>query len=192
MASLANYDGDPDRAGASFVFASKRLEYERGDLPRQKEILAARYADMGWETPKILAALDAADGLYFDAIAQIHIDRLSRGRVVLLGDAGHGATMGGMGTGAALVCAYVLAGELAAARGDQRTAFAAYEAEVSDFAKGCQKTAGNAGPFLAPPTEKKIRQRDRAYRMMSSRLLAGVFKKITEKAATNIRLKEYS
>ncbi|MBT2398025.1 FAD-dependent monooxygenase [Streptomyces sp. ISL-100] len=192
MVSITNYDGDPDRAGASLVFASEQLAYDRNDLGRQKKILAAKFADMGWETPKALDALDAADSLYFDAIAQIHIDRLSKGRVVLIGDAGYGATMGGMGTGAAVVCAYVLAGELARARGGHRTAFAAYEAEVRDFAKGCQKIAGNAGPFLAPPSEKKIRQRDRAYRMLSSRLLAGFFKKLTERAATNIRLKDYS
>ncbi|MBT2509603.1 FAD-dependent monooxygenase [Streptomyces sp. ISL-98] len=192
MININNYDGDPDRAGAGMVFQSERLDFDRRDIDRQKKIIADRYADMGWETPRILRALERADDLYFDAIAQIRIDRLSTGRVVLIGDAGYGATMGGMGTGAAVVAAHVLAGELAAAHGDHRTAFAAYEAEIRDFAKGCQKTAGNAGPFLAPPTEKKIRQRDRAYRMLSSRLLAGVFKRLTEKAATNIRLKDYA
>ncbi len=191
MLSVSNYDGSRDRAGALMVFASERLEYDRRDLAHQKKILADAYAGLGWETPKVLQALESAEDVYFDAIAQIHIDRLSAGRVVLLGDAGYGATMGGMGTGAAMVCAYVLAGELAAAGGDHRTAFAAYEAEIGHFAKGCQKTAANAGAFLAPPTEKKIRSRNRAYRMLSSRLLTGVFKRLTEKAATDIKLKDY-
>lgn len=111
--------------------------------------------------------------------------------MVLLGDAGYGATMGGMGTGVAIVGAYVLAGELALAGGDHRTAFAEYETRVRDFAKGCQKISGNAGPFFAPPTERRIRSRDRAYRLLSSRLLAGFFKKLTEKAATGIKLREY-
>ncbi|MZD08956.1 FAD-dependent oxidoreductase [Streptomyces sp. SID5785] len=191
-AMINNYDGDPHRAGAAVVFRSGQLTYDRRDTAAQKEIVAEQLRGLAWpHVTEMLAALDSAEDLYVDAIAQIHIDRLSRGRVILLGDAGHGATMGGIGTGTALVSAYVLAGELVAARGDHRTAFAAFEAEITKYAKGCQKTSGNAGPFLAPPTEKKIRSRDRAYRMLSSRFLAGVFKRITERAASNLDLKDY-
>ncbi|MFF3329957.1 FAD-dependent monooxygenase [Streptomyces sp. NPDC002888] len=189
--ALGNYDGDPGHAGALLVFRSERLTYDRRDVAAQKRILAERFAGMGWETPNVLKALEQADDLYFDAIAQIHVDRLAKGRVVLLGDAGYGATMGGMGTGAAIVAAYVLAGELALAGGDHRTAFAEYETRIRDFAKGCQKISGNAGPFFAPPTERRIRSRDRMYRLLSSRLLAGFFKRLTEKAATNIELRDY-
>jgi 2-polyprenyl-6-methoxyphenol hydroxylase-like FAD-dependent oxidoreductase len=189
--SVSNYDGDPDRAGALLVFRSGPLDHDRRDVDQQKRILAERFAGMGWEAPRVLKALEDADDLYFDAIAQIHVDRLTKGRVVLLGDAGYGATMGGMGTGVAVVGAYVLAGELALAGGDHRTAFAAYEAQIGDFAKGCQKISGNAGPFFAPPTERRIRSRDRMYRLLSSRLLAGFFKRLTEKAATALDLKDY-
>ncbi|MEV5976871.1 FAD-dependent oxidoreductase [Streptomyces sp. NPDC052114] len=190
---ISNYDGDADRAGVGLVFASGPLDHDRRDVARQKEIPAERFAGMAWRhAQRALDGLAHTDDLYFDAIAQIHVDRLSQGRVVLLGDAGYGATMGGIGTGTALVCAYVLAGELAAARGDHRVAFAAYEAEVRDYAKGCQKTSGNAGPFLAPPTEKKIRSRDRAYRLLSSRLLAGFFKRLTERTASDLTLKDYA
>jgi 2-polyprenyl-6-methoxyphenol hydroxylase-like FAD-dependent oxidoreductase len=195
MVSLGNADGVPSHAGASLVFSSaERLDYDRRDLAQQQKILTERYRGMGWEAERVLEALarlSSVDELYFDAIAQIHIDRLSTGRVVLIGDAGYGATMGGMGTGAAIVAAYVLAGELAAAHGDHRTAFAAYEAGFRDFAKGCQKIAGNAGPFLAPPTERALRRRDRTYRILGSRPLAGLFKKLTEKAATDITLRDY-
>jgi 2-polyprenyl-6-methoxyphenol hydroxylase-like FAD-dependent oxidoreductase len=189
--AVGNYDGDPDRAGALLVFRSEKLEFDRRDVAAQKRILAERFAGMGWETPMVLKALERADDLYFDAIAQIHVDRLTKGRVALLGDAGYGATMGGMGTGVAIVGAYVLAGELALAGGDHRTAFAEYETRIRDFAKGCQKISGNAGPFFAPPTERRIRSRDRMYRILSSRPLARFFKKLTEKAATDIKLRDY-
>ncbi|GHK04635.1 FAD-dependent oxidoreductase [Streptomyces sp. Y2F8-2] len=188
---IGNYDGDPDRAGALLVFRSERLAYDRRDIAAQKRILTERFAGMGWEAPAVLKALEDADDLYFDAIAQIHVDRLTKGRVVLLGDAGYGATMGGMGTGVAVVGAYVLAGELALAGGDHRSALAAYEARIRDFAKGCQKTSGNAGPFFAPATERRIRTRDRMYRLLSSRPLASFFKRLTEKSATAIELPEY-
>ncbi|MEV6025118.1 FAD-dependent monooxygenase [Streptomyces sp. NPDC052036] len=188
---IGNYDGDPDRAGALLVFRSERLAHDRRDVAAQKRILAERFAGMGWEAPTVLKALEGADDLYFDAIAQIHVDRLAKGRVVLLGDAGYGATMGGMGTGVAVVAAYVLAGELALAHGDHGTALAAYEARIRDFARGCQKISGNAGPFFAPATERRIRSRDRMYRLLASRLLAGVFKRLAEKAATDIDLPAY-
>ncbi|MEU6388895.1 FAD-dependent monooxygenase [Streptomyces sp. NPDC046939] len=191
-AMISNYDGDPDRAGGAVVFHSERLTYDRKDVAQQKRIVAEKLRGMAWpHAQRILEALDDADDLYFDAIAQVHMDRISQGRVVLLGDAGHGATMGGIGTGTALVSAYVLAGELVAAGGDHRAAFAAFEARITKYAKGCQKLSGNAGPFLAPPTEKKIRSRDRAYRMLSSRLLASFFKRMTEKAASNLALRDY-
>ena len=89
------------------------------------------------------------------------------------------------------VGAYVLAGEPALAGGDFRTAFAEYETRIRDFAKGCQKISGNAGPFFAPATERRIRSRDRMYRVLASRPLARFFKRLTEKAATDIRLREY-
>lgn len=59
------------------------------------------------------------------------------------------------------------------------------------FAKGCQKVSGNAGPFFAPSTERHIRSRDRVYRLLAHRLMAGFFKRLTEKAATGIELREY-
>ncbi|MFI6036255.1 FAD-dependent monooxygenase [Streptomyces sp. NPDC051315] len=189
--AIGNYDGDPDRAGALLVFRSGQLSYDRRDVAAQKRIIAERFAGMGWETPAVLRALEQAEDLYFDAIAQVHVDRLARGRVALLGDAGYGAIMGGMGTGAAIVGAHVLAGELALAGGDHRTAFAEYETRIRGFAKGCQKVSGNAGPFFAPPTERRIRSRDRMYRLLSSPLLASFFKRLTEKAATDITLRAY-
>lgn len=75
------------------------------------------------------------------------MDHWSHGRVALLGDAAHCASpASGQGTGLALTGAYVLAGELAAARGDHRAAFAAYEREMrpgvelnQTFAKGFVK-----------------------------------------------------
>ncbi|MFD4629804.1 FAD-dependent monooxygenase [Streptomyces sp. NPDC058284] len=190
---LNNYDGDPARAGAALFFRSDRLDYDRHDTAQQKKLIADRYAGLAYRhAATALEGLENAEDLYFDAIAQIHLDRLHRGRVVLLGDAGCGATMGGMGTGTALVSAYVLAGELAAARGDHRAGFAAYEAEILAYARGCQKSSANAGAFLAPATERKIRSRDRAYRVLGSRLLAGLFKRLTERTASDLVLKDYA
>ena len=73
---------------------------------------------------------------------------------------------GGNGTGTAVVAAYVLAGELAAARGDHRAAFGRYEHLLRRYVARGQKQARSGRDFLAPATAKKIRQRDRFFRML--------------------------
>ena len=59
---------------------------------------------------------------------------------------------------------------------------------VHQGATAGQKQARNAGPFLAPPTVRKIRRRNRAYRMLSSRLLLPLFVRLTEGAANAVSL----
>jgi 2-polyprenyl-6-methoxyphenol hydroxylase-like FAD-dependent oxidoreductase len=184
--------GDDAVASAGFVFASKPLEYDRRDIEQQKKLIARVYEGVGWEVPRLIEAMWGTSDLYFDSMSQIRMDPWSKGRVTLLGDAGYGATLGGMGTGMAMVGAYVLAGELAAAGGDHRAAFARYEEKLGAYARGCQKLAEGAGPFLAPATPGKIRRRNRAYRMLSFRPLAGVFNRMTTKAANAITLEDYS
>src|SRR5205823_14334491 len=116
------------------------MRYDRRDTGAQKRILADRFAGMGWQVPRLLAGMWDAPDFYFDAICQVHLDRWSRGRTVLLGDAGFcGSPLSGLGTSLAIVGAYVLAGELAVAGGDHRVAFARYESELRDYVRQCQK-----------------------------------------------------
>ncbi len=190
---LADVKSSHDRAVASagFVFACEELLFDRHDVEAQKRIVADRYSDVGWEVPRMLEAMWQTQDIYFDSISQVHLDRYASGRVALVGDAAYGATLGGLGTGLAMVGAYLLAGELAVARGDHRIAFARYEEKIRRYAEGCQKLATNAGPFLAPPTEAKIRSRNRIYRLLSWRPMAGLFNKMSTRAANAITLPDY-
>lgn len=183
---------DASVADVSLVFASEELDVDRNDLEGQKRVLTERFADVAWEAPRALEALRDAPTLYFDSLSKIHMDDFVRGRVALLGDAGYGATLGGLGTGLAIVGAYILAGELASAAGDYRAGFANYQQEIRSYASGCQKLADGAGPFLAPRTKGEIRRRNIIYRLLSMRVLAGFFNGLTTKAAIDITLKDYS
>ncbi|MEU1803809.1 FAD-dependent monooxygenase [Streptomyces sp. NPDC019937] len=107
-----------------------------------KRLVAERYAGARWEMPRLLEYMWGAPDFHFDAVAQIHMDTWSRGRVALLGDAGYcGSPASGQGTSMALIGAYVLAGELKAAGGDHTTAFAAYQRELRDFVTTNQELA---------------------------------------------------
>ncbi|MEW9549849.1 FAD-dependent monooxygenase [Nonomuraea sp. NPDC050783] len=174
------------KAPAFFVFASGQLDYDRYDAAQQKDVLARVYAGMGWRVPEVMEAVERSSGVYLDSLSQVGVDAYSRGRVVLLGDAAYGNTLAGFGTGLAVVGAYVLAGELAAAGGDHRRAFAAYERQMRPYARIARN--GNAGPFLAPGTPSRIRMRNW---MFKYRLLLTVMQKMTDKFATGIDLKTY-
>jgi 2-polyprenyl-6-methoxyphenol hydroxylase-like FAD-dependent oxidoreductase len=54
----------------------------------QKELLSEYFQNAGWESERIVTEMKAADDFYYDVLAQIKMDSWSKGRVVLLGDAG--------------------------------------------------------------------------------------------------------
>jgi 2-polyprenyl-6-methoxyphenol hydroxylase-like FAD-dependent oxidoreductase len=160
LASVSADRRDPGLAQTLFVFKSPVLSYNRRDLDDQKAILRQQFSGLGWHVPELLAGLPAATELYFDSISRVRVERWSTDRIVLLGDAGYGATFGALGTGTAVVGAYVLAGELAQARGDFRTAFDRYEARLR---KSVSKTQDNSrsGSFMAPATRFGIMARNK-------------------------------
>ncbi len=185
----------PGQAVAQFFFAApggEPIEFDYRDPGQQRKILADVFADVGWHVPDLLGQLAAADDFYFDSVSQVRLDRWSSGRVALAGDAGYAAGPGGNGTGTAVVAAYVLAGELAAARGDYRVAYDRYERLLRPYvARGQKQALGGAG-FLAPPTAKKIAQRDRFFRMLPYLPPArSLVKHLSTRTATAIKLPRY-
>ncbi|MFG1708328.1 FAD-dependent monooxygenase [Nonomuraea sp. M3C6] len=124
-------------AKALFMWSSEPLAYDHRDTAGQKELVARAMAGTDWEVPALLDAMRGAKDFYFDSISQIHMDRWSNGRVVLVGDAGYCASpASGQGTSVALVGAYVLAGELAAGGG-----LDGYEREMRAFVDANQALA---------------------------------------------------
>ncbi|MFE0046712.1 FAD-dependent monooxygenase [Streptomyces albireticuli] len=119
---------------ATLGFRSEPIAYDHRDVERQKALMTERLAHVGWETPRLLAAMRNAPDFYFDAMAQIRMDRWTAGRVALVGDAAHSASpLSGQGTSLALVGAYVLAAELGETPGDHPAAFARYESRMRPF-----------------------------------------------------------
>jgi 2-polyprenyl-6-methoxyphenol hydroxylase-like FAD-dependent oxidoreductase len=111
----------PDEQKAAFSFRSAET-LNRGDATAQLDLLERQFADVGWEAPRLLQGARSAPDFYLDSMGQVRLHRWSRGRVVLLGDAGYcPSPLTGLGTSLALVGAYILAGELAGAA-DQATA----------------------------------------------------------------------
>ncbi|MGD1255847.1 FAD-dependent monooxygenase [Mycobacterium seoulense] len=137
-----------DDARAVFLFRAKHeLDFDHRDALRQKGILRDAFANMHEQVDGWLGEIDDTPAFYFDSISQLRLDRWSRRRVTLVGDAGYcpGPAVGGS-TSLAVLGAYVLAGELAGADGDLLRAFAAYELQMREpvhrsraFARGAAR-----------------------------------------------------
>jgi 2-polyprenyl-6-methoxyphenol hydroxylase-like FAD-dependent oxidoreductase len=149
-----------DRTLFLLIFAS-----EEGETPQtiaeQKGLLRERYRDGGWECAEMLDRLDAAPELYFDRVSQIRMERWSKGRVALVGDAAFCVSLAaGQGSALAMTAAYVLAGELAKAQGRPDEAFSAYETLLRPYIATKQKGAERFSTAFAPRTEWGLKARN--------------------------------
>jgi 2-polyprenyl-6-methoxyphenol hydroxylase-like FAD-dependent oxidoreductase len=115
-------------------FDSPPLQYDRSDIAAQKRAVAAKFADMGWRTEELLAAMQNCDDFYFDAVAQISMAAFHRGRVALLGDAAYSPSLlSGMGATLAVVGAAILADEIDCHPDDHTSAFERYRSRATDM-----------------------------------------------------------
>lgn len=54
----------------------------------QKVLIREYFQDTGWESERVLQGMMETEDFYYDMVAQVKMERFSKGRVVLLGDAG--------------------------------------------------------------------------------------------------------
>lgn len=120
--------GNHTQAKAYFIFRSGPLAYDHRDVEQHKRIISDAFAaETSWRVKDLLATALADPDFYFDALSQVRMDSWSAGRVALVGDAAWCASpASGAGAELAMVGAYRLAGEFAAAGGDHRFAFSRY------------------------------------------------------------------
>ncbi|MFZ0108704.1 MAG: FAD-binding domain [Pseudolabrys sp.] len=157
-----------DRTLFLFVFTETERPPPIGDQAAQKAILCERFNDGTWECPHILAELDHIHNLYFERVSQIKMDRWFRGRVALVGDAAFCVSLlAGQGSALAMTAAYVLAGELAKAKGNHDQAFGKYQKILRTFISSKQKGAEHFAPAFAPKTRSGLFFRNQVIKMLT-------------------------
>lgn len=145
-----------DAAARAYVgfSAPEPLDFDYRDIEAQKSLVADRVAGAGWVLPQIVEHMMRASDFHFDSMSQIRMDAWSRGRIVLVGDAGYSISPAtGQGTTVAMIGAYVLAGELAMQKQNPLAGIAAYENELRDYVLRGQDVAlatNAADPQTAP------------------------------------------
>jgi len=174
------------KASHLYIFAAPQLNYDRHDIAAQRRHVVEQFATVGGEVRGMLAELPRLDDFYLDSMSQVRMQgQYTTGRTALVGDSAYGNTLGGVGTGLAVVGAYVLAGELAVADGDHTAAYARYNEIMCRYAKIAGQS--NAGRFLAPRTAPGIRARNW---FLGSRAF-GLMLKYADNAANDIELHNY-
>ena len=118
--------------------------------------------------------------------------RWSNGRVALLGDAAYAPTLiTGQGSSLAVVGAYVLAGELKAAEGDQRIAFARYESQMRRYVTQNQRII-ECPELRLLDTWEAIEERETLFRSLGDAADERSAAVVMQSAANAIELKDYA
>ena len=197
VAAIWSSRGDAN-VKACFGFAAPSAHVDLRDRAQQQQVLAKVYEGIAWEVPRLLEMMPSAPDFYFDAAAQICMAHWSQGRVVLVGDAGYCASpLSGQGTSLALIGAYVLAGELAAASGAYQTAFRQYEKEMRPFVMLNQKLGIKSANLMRSKEQKNVFMRllEQIMRIAPGRMIGFFIDRSTRRihqAANAIILEDYS
>ncbi len=177
------------RAKVVLMFRSGRIGIDYADRRGQQDLLRRRFAGMGWETPRLLAALDGAHDFYFDEMAQVRMPRWSSGRIALLGDAAFGPSpMSGQGTSLALIGGYLLAHQLDLAP-NPSTAFDRWENAFRANVEQNQRLAGDGFGVLLPGSRLGIAVRNQTMRALPAMARFGLgFGGQIERASRSVTL----
>jgi 2-polyprenyl-6-methoxyphenol hydroxylase-like FAD-dependent oxidoreductase len=161
--------GDSDELHAFLTFHRPRPPVAAlRDPDAQRDLVAAVYADAGWEVPGMVSAMRDADDLFFDTAGQIRMPHWSSGRAALVGDAAYAPSfLTGQGSSLALVGAYLLANALATNR-DHTAAFTAYERDARTFVAMNQALVDNGAATLFPTTARALEQRNTMLRGLAT------------------------
>ncbi|WP_433517216.1 FAD-dependent monooxygenase [Nonomuraea sp. CA-143628] len=176
--------GNHAQAKAYFIFRSAPLHYDHRDVAEHKRLISEVFADEEpRRTRELLDAALADPDFYFDALGQVRMDSWSNGRVALVGDAAWCASpASGAGAELALVGAYRLAGELAAAGGDHRIAFARYDLAHRPLVDKKQQIGPNVR-LMVPKTEGGRCVRDVVARLPLMKAIGAVERRVQARNA---------
>jgi 2-polyprenyl-6-methoxyphenol hydroxylase-like FAD-dependent oxidoreductase len=160
-ATVGAYPVRRDRTATFFVHAAAERTTSRTPDACRDELIGT-YRDRGWIVEDLLAGFERREDLYFDDVIQVEVDRWSRGRVVLVGDAcGCVSLVAGQGASMAVAGAYVLAQELTRTPADIPSALRRYEARIRPAVTMRQRSGRRNASLFLPHSRFGAAVRDR-------------------------------
>jgi 2-polyprenyl-6-methoxyphenol hydroxylase-like FAD-dependent oxidoreductase len=158
LAAIYPVHGTATARGGFLFRRREEFPFHHRDIDRQKQALHEIFDGDGWQVPRLLAEIDAADDFYFDSISQIVMDNWTTGRITLVGDAGYspGPAVGG-GTSIAMVGAYILAQELGRAGRRYPARLHDYQHRMRDLVVKARRIGASTMATLIPQTTLGVR-----------------------------------
>lgn len=149
--SVVAYDGSDKRLARFAKVAKEGVE-------AQKALVRELFQDAGWEIDRMLEGMHKSDDFYQQHVAQVRVDRWSKGRVALVGDAGYAPSpFTGMGTSLAFIGAYILAGEISKQPKNIPAALESYDEILRPYVQGVQKLPPGIPWIINPQTAWGLR-----------------------------------
>ncbi len=156
--------------------ASPEIDYDYRDLNVQRRMIDGFLSRVSaWQVPALRAAFTdpAARGFYFDSVSQTHMPNWIKGRVAVIGDAGHcAALLSGMGTTLAMVAAETLANTWTEYGGNLELASTAYHERLRPYVEQCQAFAHEGAPIMVPATQEALDRRNAMFRTYAAEFAA--------------------
>ncbi|KAE8871310.1 hypothetical protein PTNB73_02769 [Pyrenophora teres f. teres] len=146
-----------------------------GTRAQQQAWFEREFKDAGYQTERCLSAMIKADDFYMQQIAQVRMPQWSKGCCVLVGDAAYcPSPISGVGTAAAIVGSYVLAGEVAKSLHDIPAALREYERVTRGFVDKAQRLVPGAPQIANPQSVWGIRVLNAVTGVLASRFVQGL------------------
>jgi 2-polyprenyl-6-methoxyphenol hydroxylase-like FAD-dependent oxidoreductase len=160
-------NGYDDRTDIGLAFRTDgEIEYDYRDRAQQRAMIRDHFDGLGWKAPAALKLVGTDDDFYFDRINQIRMPFWSKGRVVLVGDAGYCVSpVAGMGGSMAIIGAGRIAQALERHGADYAAAFQEYHDKLHTFVDQVQQRAASDGmATIFPADDAEMTERDRKLR----------------------------
>ncbi|KAH7361314.1 hypothetical protein BKA66DRAFT_514650 [Pyrenochaeta sp. MPI-SDFR-AT-0127] len=127
---------------------------KEGTRQQQEAWFEKEFEGAGWQTERVVEGMKKSDDYYMQQIAQVKMDTWVKGHVALVGDAAWcPSPISGVGTGSAIVGAYVLAGELSRNPTNIPLALSNFEKVARPFINKVQKLVPGTPQIANPQTE---------------------------------------
>ena len=163
----------PQRVSAVVYHGDGGAAFPARDTASVKAFLLDAYRAFSPDVRAVFAALDERAFVFADAIAQVRMPAIVKGRVALLGDAAHCPTfMSGMGSSLALQGARALAAQIEQRPGELAQALLSYQAAIAPVAERYQASARGMRPMLLDRRPWVSYGRDLALRLTPEWLMA--------------------
>ncbi|XP_014552158.1 hypothetical protein COCVIDRAFT_110990 [Bipolaris victoriae FI3] len=131
---------------------------KKGSREEQQAWFEKEFSDAGFQAERCIREMKKADDFYMQQIAQVKMDTWVKGHVALVGDAAYcPSPISGVGTGAGIVGAYILAGEISKMPNDIPSALANYERVTRQYVDKAQRLIPGAPQIANPQTEWGIK-----------------------------------